>query len=158
LKEPTNRSHPICKILESQLYIYVVYIISYYVNNMSTGWRKLIGCRKLQVIFHKRATNNRALLRKITYKNKASYGSSPLWSSKFMFIIFLRIFTWSQSNERKHLPIKNITSSMPSAVANCRCSGSTKNSKISARWYCHMVICLKISKVSSLLHFLCDTK
>jgi len=42
-----------------------------------TGWRRLIGCLKLQVIFCKRATNYRALLRKMTYKDKASYESSP---------------------------------------------------------------------------------
>jgi len=38
---------------------------------------KTLGCLKLQVIFRKRATNYRTLLRKITYKDKASYGSSP---------------------------------------------------------------------------------
>ena len=41
-----------------------------------TGWQRPIGCLKLQVIFRKRATNYRALLRKITYKDKAFYGSS----------------------------------------------------------------------------------
>jgi len=42
-----------------------------------TGWRRPIGCLKLQVIFRKRATNYRALLRKFTYEDKASYWSSP---------------------------------------------------------------------------------
>ena len=42
-----------------------------------TGWRRLIGSPKLQIIFHKRATKYRALLRKMTYEDKASYGSSP---------------------------------------------------------------------------------
>ena len=42
-----------------------------------TGWRRLIGCLKLQVIFRKRATNYRALLRKMTCKDKASYDSIP---------------------------------------------------------------------------------
>jgi len=42
-----------------------------------TGWRRPIRCLKLQVIFRKRTTNNRALLRKMTYQDKASYGSSP---------------------------------------------------------------------------------
>ena len=37
---------------------------------------KTQGCLKLQVIFRKRAINYRALLRKITYQNKAPYGSS----------------------------------------------------------------------------------
>jgi len=40
------------------------------------GWRKSIGCLKLQVNFCKRATNYRALLRKMTYKDKASYAST----------------------------------------------------------------------------------
>jgi len=43
----------------------------------NTGWRRLVGCLKLQVIFRKRATNYRALVRKMTYEDKASYGSSP---------------------------------------------------------------------------------
>ena len=42
-----------------------------------TGWQRPIGCLKLQVIFRKRATDYRALLRKMTCKHKASYGSSP---------------------------------------------------------------------------------
>ena len=37
-------------------------------SKLSTGWRRPIGCLKLQVIFRKRATNYRALLRKLTYK------------------------------------------------------------------------------------------
>ena len=41
------------------------------------GWRRLIGCLKLQVIFHKRATTYRALLRKMSSQDKVSYGSSP---------------------------------------------------------------------------------
>jgi len=46
-----------------------------------TGWRRPIGCLKLQVIFRKRATTYRALLRGMTSKDKASYG-------------FLLPFTW----------------------------------------------------------------
>jgi len=42
-----------------------------------TGWWRLIGCLKLQVIFRKRATNYRALLWKTTYEDKASYDSTP---------------------------------------------------------------------------------
>jgi len=40
-------------------------------------WPRLIKCLKLQVIFRKRATIYRALWRKMTCKDKASYGSSP---------------------------------------------------------------------------------
>jgi len=43
----------------------------------NTGWRRLIGSPKLQIIFHKRATKYRSLLRKMTYKDKGSYESSP---------------------------------------------------------------------------------
>jgi len=42
-----------------------------------TGWRRCIGCRHLQVSFRGRTTNCRALLRKMTCKDKASYASSP---------------------------------------------------------------------------------
>jgi len=42
-----------------------------------TGWRRLIGSPKLQIIFHKRATKHRSLLRNMTYKDKGSYESSP---------------------------------------------------------------------------------
>ena len=42
-----------------------------------TGWSRPIGCLKLQVMFLKRATKHRALLRKINFKDEASYGSSP---------------------------------------------------------------------------------
>ena len=43
----------------------------------STGWHRFIGYLQLQVSFCKRATNRRALLLKMTCKDKASYGSSP---------------------------------------------------------------------------------
>ena len=42
-----------------------------------TGWRRPIGCFKLQVIFRRRGINYRALLRKMAYKDKASYESLP---------------------------------------------------------------------------------
>jgi len=42
-----------------------------------TGWRRLIGSLKLQIILHKRATKYKSLLRKMTYKDKGSYESSP---------------------------------------------------------------------------------
>jgi hypothetical protein len=42
-----------------------------------TGWRKLTGCLKLYVIFRKKATDYRALLRKMTYGDKASCDPTP---------------------------------------------------------------------------------
>jgi len=44
---------------------------------MLTGSPRPIGCLNLQVIFRKRGTNYRVLLRKMTCKDKASYGSLP---------------------------------------------------------------------------------
>jgi len=43
----------------------------------TTGIRRCVGCLKSQVPFHKRATNYRALLRKMTCENKAFYESLP---------------------------------------------------------------------------------
>ena len=42
-----------------------------------TRWRKVIRCLKLQVIFRKRATMYRALLQKMTCRDKASYDFTP---------------------------------------------------------------------------------
>jgi len=54
-----------------------VQLIRHHMYTRDTGWQKPIGCLKLQVIFRKRAIYYGALLRKITYEDKASYGSSP---------------------------------------------------------------------------------
>ena len=43
----------------------------------ATGWRRRRGYLKLQVVCRKRTTNYRALLRKITCKEKAFYDSMP---------------------------------------------------------------------------------
>jgi len=51
---------------------------NYITHIRRTGWRRLIGCLKLQVIFRKSASNYRALLRKMTYEDKASCDSTPL--------------------------------------------------------------------------------
>ena len=58
-------------------YIHAHILYSSICKQGSTGWRKPIGCLKLQIIFRKRATKYRAVLRKMTYKDKASYASSP---------------------------------------------------------------------------------
>jgi len=62
------------------------------------GWRRLIGCLKLQVNFRRRATNYRALLWNMTYKDKASYDSSPpgrLKSRRRVCGVFSIRSTWS---------------------------------------------------------------
>ena len=66
------------------IYIYIHIRIHIYIflhklskSQLATEWRRLIGCLKLQVILRKRATNYRALLRKMTYRDKASHDSTP---------------------------------------------------------------------------------
>jgi len=51
-----------------------------YIHTHVVEWynvAKPIECLKLQVISNKRATHYRALLRKMTHKDEASYGSLP---------------------------------------------------------------------------------
>ena len=93
-------------------YIYNTYIhvcvcvrcvcVRVYIQQLiSWCWQRCIGCLKMQVSFGKRATNHRALLRKITYKDTASYDSTPpcnctpplsyiLWAHKSKFIFKLK--------------------------------------------------------------------
>ena len=68
---------PIYMYIYVYIYIYIyIYVYTYkykYVHvclcAYDTGWRRFIGCFKLQVIFRKRATNYRALLRKMNYED-----------------------------------------------------------------------------------------
>ena len=58
---------------------------------MCTGWRRLIGSPKLQIIFHKRATKYRSLLWKMTYKDKGSYESSPPFTREITLNVMLQL-------------------------------------------------------------------
>jgi len=76
-----------------------------------TDWRRLIGCPKLQIIVHKRATKYTSLLRKMTYKDKGSYESSPpcmhkmytrhpVWTSRVAHINVSRhTYVWQEWHE-----------------------------------------------------------
>ena len=70
-----NTTLPIHHITYALVKIHLIYIYIYHTR--ITGWRRLIGSPKLQIIFHKRATKYRSLLRKMTHKDKGSYESSP---------------------------------------------------------------------------------
>ena len=74
-------------------------------GKLCTGWRRLIGCLKLQVSFRKRATNHRALLRKMAYEEKASYDPMPpcreSLSSEF-FYLSLHSFPWTSLLTHTH--------------------------------------------------------
>jgi len=68
----------------------------------NTGWRRCIKCLELQVSFHKRATNYRALLRKMTSKDKAFYGwSSPPCTWKLLETWLFRIATKTSADEQR---------------------------------------------------------
>jgi len=58
-----------CSICATQ-YIYTRCICAIHVQHMRTEWRRCAGCLKVQVSFRKRATDYRALWRKVTYQNK----------------------------------------------------------------------------------------
>jgi len=53
--------------------LWVIFVLLWF----TTGWRTSIGCLISWITFLKSATHYRALLRKMTYKNKASHESSP---------------------------------------------------------------------------------
>jgi len=57
-----------------------------------TRWRRLVGCLQLQVIFCKRATNYRAFLRRMTYKDKTSYDSMPPCICDMKYLYFMCIW------------------------------------------------------------------
>jgi len=66
----------------SDVSTYITHEKCVYVCVLYTGWRRLIGSPKLQIIFHKRATKYRSLLQKMTGKDKGSYESSPPFSKR----------------------------------------------------------------------------
>jgi len=84
----------------------------YWWHAMGTEWQRPIGCFKLQVIFRKRATNYRALLRKMTYKDKASYGSLPpcihiVEYAYIIFVYYMYVCTHAYNIKTLHFRITN---------------------------------------------------
>jgi len=65
-----GRVSGVCHMYETWLYK------TWHHDSWDTGWRRPIGCLKSQVIFCKRATNYRYLLRKMNCKDKTSYDST----------------------------------------------------------------------------------
>ena len=76
-----------CVYLYVYMYLCIYMYVYIYIYEFLTGWRRPIGCLKLQIIFRKRATNYRALMRKATYKDKASYDSTPPYMSKWKLLL-----------------------------------------------------------------------
>ena len=77
---------------------------------VNTGWWRPIGCLKSQVIYRTRATTYRALLRKMTYKDKACYDSTPL--SIYCFVS-AGVFNYKilQGTTKYHLSVRDTTHS-----------------------------------------------
>jgi len=73
-----------------------IYIYIYRHTDVDTVWWRLIGCLKLQFIFRKRATNYRALVRKMTSEDKASYESTPPCTKiyKCMCYMCVCVYIW----------------------------------------------------------------
>jgi len=78
-RHPVFITRATCPAFVTYMWHRYIYVTSLWMRRVArTGWRRRIGCLKLQVIFRKRATIYRALLQKMTYEDKASYESSPL--------------------------------------------------------------------------------
>ena len=77
----TNRYK--CDVTDKYMWAYVIaysvciYVCGYKCDVTDTGWRRLIGSPKLQIIFHKKATKYKSLFRKMTYKDRGSFESLP---------------------------------------------------------------------------------
>jgi len=131
-----------------------------------TGWRRLIGCLKLQVTFRKRASNYRALLRKMTCEDKASYYSTPrctarsqgdatrngygngnrnLNSSRFLFI---------RNEKRPGTIIQDLVfhfdNHFESHLLGTGCIAELHTSTVSEQVYC--ILCTDIEDLHSIMH------
>ena len=67
-----------CVLYASYMLLHICSSRHAYITRGTTHWRTPIVCLDLQVIFRKRATNYRALSRKMTCKDKASYDSTNI--------------------------------------------------------------------------------
>ena len=69
-----------------------------------TECQRCSGCLKSHVIFRKRATNYRTLLRKMTYKDKASYDSTLHCTYVLNSFVYLSTQTTCAARIRKYIP------------------------------------------------------
>jgi len=75
----------LCRDIYTENVIYM-----YNMHGTYTGWRRPIGCLKLQAIFRKKATSYKALLREMICKHKASYDPKPPYPVHNMYTIHIR--------------------------------------------------------------------
>ena len=98
----------------------------------NTGWQRLIGYLKLQIIFCKRTTNYRDLLWKMTYKDKASHGSSPPCITISMSHLTATFSTMQWTIQITYFITNSLTNSR--SPTNCTNSMSLPNASISRRY------------------------
>jgi len=83
-----------CSVLQCVVCCSAAMCCSVFVNlRFTTGWRRLIGSSKLQIIFHTRATKYRSLFQKMTYKGQGSYESSPPCTRVWIWVTRTHILT-----------------------------------------------------------------
>jgi len=137
----------------------------------SIGWRRPTGCLALLVIFRTRATNYRALLRKMTYKVKASYGSSPpsvrcsmkrVFGSWYTFLGIDTIAQYVSWHEEGVRQVVRICCSFLQRVAVCcsvwQCVAACGSVLQRVAVCCssvlqHIAVCCSVSKVSTTFIF-----
>ena len=103
-------------------------------TKLTEGWRRLIGCLKLQVTFRKRATNCRAVLREMTLKDKASHNSKPPCTER-------------STSEQRYLSMAAHFSLSPSYTHTLSLALSLSRSRSRAR---SLTPCLSLSRSLSL--------
>ena len=85
------------------------------VQRWRTGWRKLMGSPKLQIILNKIATEYKSLLRKMTYKDKGSYEFLPPCTAPFPLRVPVQFIYVFVCNTQQH-------TATHSSVSTARCS------------------------------------
>ena len=111
-------------------------------REIHTGWRRPIVCLISYITFRKLATNYRALLRKTTYTDKASYYSTPPCNISFekkrnMCHLYYLYFSFSLSLKRIlytymiwHFPLKLLPSQKSTKSGNSDLSVSRSTNSI----------------------------
>jgi len=116
----------------------------------ATEWRIPTGCLKMHVISRKRATNYRALSRKMTHKDKAPYGPCSRHSQKSdRYRVFWECLpnfyqlkrmssSWRESLPAEENVFQLKTGRLSSGTAYCMWSVIQSQSPISSSWVlCH---------------------
>jgi len=85
-----------CSVLQKSMHTCFTYFKRFpYYSKVMLQWRRPTGCLKMQVIFRKKATNNRALLRKTTFKKKHRMGLCH--SVRCVILVTRHIYMWHYS-------------------------------------------------------------